>query len=58
MSPRSILDSGLRVVGSAVSNSPLTKSVVGAWPVEELRTLHFAQAHVALYEAEPLAALR
>jgi hypothetical protein len=58
MSPRSILDSGLRVVATAVTCSPLTKSVVGAWAVEELRTLQFAQAHLALYEREPLPALQ
>lgn len=53
MSPRSILNSGLRAVATAVTHSPLTKSVVGAWAVEDLRTLPFAQAHLALYEREP-----
>jgi hypothetical protein len=57
MSTRSLLDTGLRAVAAAVSHIPLTRSVVGAWPVEETRTLHFAQAHLALYEREALPAL-
>lgn len=58
MTARSLLDTGLRAVAAAVSYSPLTRSVVGAWPVEETRTLHFAQAHLALYEREPVPAQR
>lgn len=54
----SLLDTGLRSVATAVSHLPLTRSVVGAWAVQELRTVQFAQAHLALYDREPTSGLR
>ena len=53
MPTRSLLDTAWKVVATALSQSPLTRTLVGPWRTEETGGVEFAQAHLALYDREP-----
>ena len=53
MPTRALLDTAWKVVATALSQSPLTRTLVGPWRTEETGGVEFAQAHLALYDREP-----
>lgn len=52
MPTRAVLDTAWKILTTALSQSPLTRTLVGPWRTEETGGVEFAQAHLALYDRE------